>query len=203
MKFNYSSKKNLLFFFSVTLSITIGSSLPATAGSVQGGYQYGASASIYSGLQATTTAALMPSMAERASIRQNLPPTIMHSYVRESGSRAEQIYGDEGTSGPPPLSDFKSIDSGMNDLTFEAAPAYLGLAGAIIAGKRFDASGSDYSFDYSFDYSSGSFPNGANYRSQPLEFAWRTLGQAIPSSAMNSQSNQEPAGVQMFLNGNR
>jgi hypothetical protein len=43
---------------------------------------------------------------------QNLPPTRLDSFVKESGY-ADDIYGDEGTEGPPPLNNFKYIESGI------------------------------------------------------------------------------------------
>lgn len=45
-----------------------------------------------------------------------LPPTSLDSFVKEAGGLAFQIYGDEGTSGPPPISGFNRvnrIDSGI------------------------------------------------------------------------------------------
>lgn len=38
-----------------------------------------------------------------------LPPTVMDSFVRNSGAAADLIYGDEGTDGPPPYSQFTRI----------------------------------------------------------------------------------------------
>lgn len=43
---------------------------------------------------------------------QNLPPTRLDSFVKESGY-ADDIYGDEGTDGPPPLNNFRYIESGI------------------------------------------------------------------------------------------
>ncbi len=39
-----------------------------------------------------------------------LPPTRLDSFVQEAGGLADQIYGDEGTSGPPPIQDFNPIN---------------------------------------------------------------------------------------------
>lgn len=39
-----------------------------------------------------------------------LPPTRLDSFVREAGGLAFQIYGDEGTSGPPPISGFNRVN---------------------------------------------------------------------------------------------
>lgn len=38
-----------------------------------------------------------------------LPPTIVDSFVRSAGASADLIYGDEGTDGPPPYSQFTQI----------------------------------------------------------------------------------------------
>lgn len=38
--------------------------------------------------------------------RNGLPPTSLDSFVLNAGGSAEQIYGDEGTSGPPPYFEF-------------------------------------------------------------------------------------------------
>ncbi len=46
-----------------------------------------------------------------------LPPTVMDSFVRNSGASADLIYGDEGTDGPPPYSEFTQmhrIESGIH-----------------------------------------------------------------------------------------
>jgi hypothetical protein len=43
----------------------------------------------------------------------SLPPTCLDSFVQNAGGKAFQIYGDEGTDGPPPLDDFQYIDSGI------------------------------------------------------------------------------------------
>lgn len=39
-----------------------------------------------------------------------LPPTRLDSFVREAGGLANQIYGDEGTSGPPPIQGFNQVN---------------------------------------------------------------------------------------------
>ncbi len=43
-----------------------------------------------------------------------LPPTRLDSLVANSGGMAFQIYGDEGVDGPPPLTNFATIGSGLN-----------------------------------------------------------------------------------------
>ncbi len=40
--------------------------------------------------------------------RGGLPPTVLDSFVRTAGGSADQIYGDEGSDGPPPFSTFDS-----------------------------------------------------------------------------------------------
>lgn len=44
--------------------------------------------------------------------KKNLPPTVLDSFVNNSG-RNPKIYGDEGTYGPPPFFSFNTIDSGI------------------------------------------------------------------------------------------
>ncbi len=39
-----------------------------------------------------------------------LPPTRLDSFVQEAGGLAFQIYGDEGTSGPPPINGFERVN---------------------------------------------------------------------------------------------
>ena len=45
--------------------------------------------------------------------RSTLPPTELTSIIRDSGM-SFSTYGDEGTNGPPPLSDFTTIDGGLS-----------------------------------------------------------------------------------------
>ena len=45
--------------------------------------------------------------------RMTLPPTELTSIVKDSGY-SFSTYGDEGTNGPPPLSDFTTIDGGLS-----------------------------------------------------------------------------------------
>ncbi len=47
---------------------------------------------------------------------RGLPPTTLDSFVHQAGSRAEDIYGDEGVNGPPPIDSFlpnNRIDYGI------------------------------------------------------------------------------------------
>jgi hypothetical protein len=63
-------------------------------------------------LPRTSTAGLAPVYGGY----NGLPPTVMDSFVQQAGGLAFQIYGDEGTSGPPPISGFNRvnrIDSGI------------------------------------------------------------------------------------------
>src|SRR5258706_1817199 len=39
-----------------------------------------------------------------------LPPTRLDSFVKEAGGLAFQSYGDEGTSGPPPIEGFNRVN---------------------------------------------------------------------------------------------
>jgi len=39
-----------------------------------------------------------------------LPPTTLDSFVANAGGSAEMIYGDEGSDGPPPLSEFTAAN---------------------------------------------------------------------------------------------
>ena len=43
----------------------------------------------------------------------SLPPTVLDSFVQNAGGQAFQIYGDEGTNGPPPLNNFNYINDGI------------------------------------------------------------------------------------------
>ncbi len=54
------------------------------------------------------------SFALRQQGRFTLPPTELTSIIRDSGM-SFSTYGDEGTNGPPPLSDFTTIDGGLSD----------------------------------------------------------------------------------------
>lgn len=63
-------------------------------------------------LPRTSTAGLAPVYGGA----NGLPPTRLDSFVKEAGGLAFQIYGDEGTTGPPPISGFNRvnrIDSGI------------------------------------------------------------------------------------------
>ncbi len=58
-------------------------------------------------LQPTATARLTPSFGPVG--LNGLPPCTMDSFVRCAGASADLIYGDEGTDGPPPYSEFTQI----------------------------------------------------------------------------------------------
>lgn len=58
--------------------------------------------------------------AQQRPVRRNLPPVLMDSFIREAGSQAELIYGDEGANGLPPIDNFKKenrIDAGIHGIT--------------------------------------------------------------------------------------
>lgn len=66
-------------------------------------------------MQPTCLGRLTPSIGPNG--LNGLPPTVMESFVRNAGASADLIYGDEGTDGPPPYSEFTKmhrIESGIH-----------------------------------------------------------------------------------------
>src|ERR1700716_3034656 len=52
-------------------------------------------------------------------LRNGLPPCTMDSFVHEAAGEVEHIYGDEGTTGPPPYMGFNTvhrINNGIFDI---------------------------------------------------------------------------------------
>ena len=69
-------------------------------------------------MQPTCLGRLTPSIGPSG--LNGLPPTVMESFVRNAGASADLIYGDEGTDGPPPYSEFTQmhrIEAGIHGRT--------------------------------------------------------------------------------------